>query len=120
MSNDQPNGGAPKGIRCSACGSRQVATMDLVTGDPLCVRHAASALGYFDGARDATLNLVDAVVAEAVRGGHIHPDDLARALGQAIAAGEASRASTPQIPTFDQVQEAVAALEQYDRLGEED
>jgi hypothetical protein len=115
----QPNRSGPDDARCTACGSRRVVAMDLVTNKPLCLRHAAAALAYFDGLRDATLNLVDRVVGEAVRGGHIHPDDLVDAVGEPVAAGEAGRASMPQVPTFYQVQEAVAALEAYDRLGEE-
>jgi hypothetical protein len=117
---DQPNGGGPNGVRCTACGSWQVATMDLVTSEPLCLRHAAYSLGYLDGQRDCALNLLDAAVAAAVENGAIHPDDLTRAVGQSVAVGETRRAKMPQIPTFDQAQEAVAALERFDRLGEEE
>jgi hypothetical protein len=106
------------GLECAACGSLRVATVD-AAGQPSCVRCRARELGYDDGQRDAAIELVEAAVAWAVEAGFAHPNDLARAVGEAIAAGEARRADLRPVPTHAETVEAGIALEQYDRLDGE-
>jgi hypothetical protein len=90
------------------------------TGAPLCALHAALDLGGRDGQQSACFEFLEVLGGLIAETGLANADDAIRVFSQAIQEGAARREKLNLRPvrTFAATQEAIAALAEFDRLGE--